>query len=385
MFETTASDSVANHYVNENLGTATAGTVIDADDRNIIQDELTAAVESSEQALDPTGVIRDQLARAMAILGGSASSSIDTGAVNAYVVNPVLTSMIKPGSYTFMDGFIITFDVNVVNTGASTLAYGGLSAKSITTRAGAAIAAAVMSETVWLIYNLASDRWEFLFSSVTAAGGVTAVAGEAGVISIGGTASIPEVGIFNLGIDTAKINTGAVTYAKMDTEAINTENIFNIAVDSSKLANNAVTESRILSGAVTTLKIGVGAVSENRLGTGAVTTTKLSNSATDALNVHKRVAKAWVNIFGPTGAVVNSFNVSSVSRTGTGTYTVNFTNSVPTDYSAVVSCGKDDVAGGLNWANVHNLQANSALIQTWDFTGGVPYDSELICLVIMAD
>lgn len=37
-------------------------------------------------------------------------------------------------------------------------------------------------------------------------------------------------------------------------------------------------------------------------------------------------AKAWVNWSGATGTINASYNVSSVTRSGTGSYVVNFTN-----------------------------------------------------------
>lgn len=65
MFETTALDSVANRYVDKHVPTSTPGTRLEADDRNIIQDELVNAIEDSGQTLDPTGVDRVQLSSAM--------------------------------------------------------------------------------------------------------------------------------------------------------------------------------------------------------------------------------------------------------------------------------------------------------------------------------
>lgn len=41
------------------------------------------------------------------------------------------------------------------------------------------------------------------------------------------------------------------------------------------------------------------------------------------------LCRAWVNFAGATGTISTSFNVSSVTRSGTGTYTVNFTNAFP--------------------------------------------------------
>ena len=40
-------------------------------------------------------------------------------------------------------------------------------------------------------------------------------------------------------------------------------------------------------------------------------------------------AKAWVNFNGTNGAIRGSYNVSSVTRNGTGDYTVNYTVAMP--------------------------------------------------------
>lgn len=49
------------------------------------------------------------------------------------------------------------------------------------------------------------------------------------------------------------------------------------------------------------------------------------------------LCRAWVNFNGVTTATIRaSFNVSSVTRNGTGDYTVNFTNAMPdANYSAI--------------------------------------------------
>jgi hypothetical protein len=65
-----------------------------------------------------------------------------------------------------------------------------------------------------------------------------------------------------------------------------------------------------------------------------LTTTTLSSTnlsdgtnSTSTTNAVRGSAKAWVNFDGVTTATIRSaYNVSSVTRTGTGTYTVNFTN-----------------------------------------------------------
>lgn len=48
------------------------------------------------------------------------------------------------------------------------------------------------------------------------------------------------------------------------------------------------------------------------------------------------IAKAWVNFYGVGTATVNaSFNISSVTRNGTGDYTINFTTAMPNANYAV--------------------------------------------------
>lgn len=49
------------------------------------------------------------------------------------------------------------------------------------------------------------------------------------------------------------------------------------------------------------------------------------------------IAKAWVNFNGSTAAINGSFNVSSITRNGTGDYTVNYTTAMPNSNYAI-SC-----------------------------------------------
>jgi hypothetical protein len=59
------------------------------------------------------------------------------------------------------------------------------------------------------------------------------------------------------------------------------------------------------------------------------------------------ICKAWVRFTGSTGAIIGSFNVSSVTRSGTGTYVVNFTTAMPNaNYSASGLASSPGVAAG---------------------------------------
>lgn len=68
----------------------------------------------------------------------------------------------------------------------------------------------------------------------------------------------------------------------------------------------------------------------------------------------KQVCKAWVNFNGNTspGTIRASYNVASVTKIGTGQYTVNFTNAMPdANYSVGVNTDYDGVGFGVNAKN----------------------------------
>ena len=70
------------------------------------------------------------------------------------------------------------------------------------------------------------------------------------------------------------------------------------------------------------------------------------------------IAKAWVNFAGASGTVNASFNVSSVTRSATGTYVVNFTTALAnTNFSTASSF----VLGAGNAAVIYE---NSAVART---------------------
>ena len=61
-------------------------------------------------------------------------------------------------------------------------------------------------------------------------------------------------------------------------------------------------------------------------------------------NAYSGIAKAWVNFAGATGTITGSFNVSSITRTSTGYYTVNLTTAMPSTAYAVCANGSPDAA-----------------------------------------
>jgi hypothetical protein len=68
-----------------------------------------------------------------------------------------------------------------------------------------------------------------------------------------------------------------------------------------------------------------------------ISTLKDSSGVLATQNGMTGIAKAWVNLVGSSGSINGSFNVSSVTRTGTGQYTVNFTTAMANaNYSVVL-------------------------------------------------
>ena len=66
------------------------------------------------------------------------------------------------------------------------------------------------------------------------------------------------------------------------------------------------------------------------------------------------LCRAWVNYNGVTPAISASFNVSSVTRNGTGDYTVNFSTAMTDANYATMTCGTLDVASSAAqyWAGI---------------------------------
>ena len=63
-------------------------------------------------------------------------------------------------------------------------------------------------------------------------------------------------------------------------------------------------------------------------------------SSTPVVTSASQLAKAWVNFAGASGTINGSFNVSSVTRNGTGDYTVNFTTVMPNTNYCYLGIGR---------------------------------------------
>jgi hypothetical protein len=82
-----------------------------------------------------------------------------------------------------------------------------------------------------------------------------------------------------------------------------------------------------------------GTLAADNLQNGAGVSTSMDNAIYGS-------AKAWVNFNGASGVIRGSYNVSSVTRTGTGLYTVTYTNAFTnTNYSTVIGQGSSGARG----------------------------------------
>jgi hypothetical protein len=75
----------------------------------------------------------------------------------------------------------------------------------------------------------------------------------------------------------------------------------------------------------------------------------VKNSSGTYVDVSRGLSKAWVRFFyvNPTLTIYGSFNVSSVTRNGTGDYTINFTTAMPSvNYATIGSAGDNSLIDG---------------------------------------
>lgn len=113
----------------------------------------------------------------------------DSGANNAYVANPAFGAPVA----AYYDGLGVCFKALASNTGASTLRVGGLAVKSITTEAGAALAAGNIrgGEYATAIYRASTDRFELVYMPECQPGSIRHYAGAglpAGFLDCNGAA-----------------------------------------------------------------------------------------------------------------------------------------------------------------------------------------------------
>jgi len=95
--------------------------------------------------------------------------------------------------------------------------------------------------------------------------------------------------------------------------------------------------------------------------------------------------RAWVNFDGTgTPSIRASGNVSSITRNGTGQYTVNFATALPDANYAVTTSGSQAQSGDhvVNDSSAGFMTTTSVRIATWTFNGGAANDTAHVYVAI---
>ena len=113
-----------------------------------------------------------------------------------------------------------------------------------------------------------------------------------------------------------------------------------------------------------------------------VGTTATQNGATGVV-YSKTTAKAWVTFTGFTGAILSSFNVSSVTRVSAGVYTVNFTSAMPNaNYSSFYMAQPTVTNAG---ADTFTINPTTTTVQLNHWEANVQRDSSYSCFVVFGN
>ena len=294
-----------------------------------------------------------------------------------------ITASYTPGISALSNGMTLYLRAalaNATTTPTFTPNSGVITAKNIVKGAGSALAVgdiAGAGHWVELQYDLTLDKWVLLnpATGVSVASGLAAltvqiftttgtlpgsvVAGTAVINSASATTqTLMAASSVQAGkrIEFLNINTGVGTVSRAGADTISVN-------------NSTVTSLALGNGETLTLE------SNGTNGWYAV-----SGSAQLAYAATPVTAKAWVNFNGVTTATIRaSYNVSSVTRNGTGDYTVNFSSALAdANYSAVVGFTPDMMFSGTPAARVTFIQtqlaASARVICGFQAgTGGVGY------------
>jgi hypothetical protein len=103
-------------------------------------------------------------------------------------------------------------------------------------------------------------------------------------------------------------------------------------------------------------------------GTLVIGTLSDGTNSTSATNAITGSSKAWVNYNGVATTIRASYNVSSVTRNGTGDYTVNFTNAFVDANYVTVATGCDALGGAGGQIKVATTGGYNGTLLTYSTT-----------------
>jgi hypothetical protein len=116
----------------------------------------------------------------------------------------------------------------------------------------------------------------------------------------------------------------------------------------------------------------------------------LSNGSvsTSTANCIRGSSRAWVNFVTASGSINGSYNVSSVTRIGTGQYTVNFASPMAnSNYVVTVGYSLRGIGNGANSAASYvGFDANTISLQQCliSQSSGTAYDQGNMCVAVFS-
>ena len=110
-------------------------------------------------------------------------------------------------------------------------------------------------------------------------------------------------------------------------------------------------------------------------------------NASTSEQINQGRAKAWVNFNGTgTVSIRDNFNVSSITDSGTGVYTANFSSAMSNnDYASVVSTGNNDKGRYGIMIDSDDKTTSACKIFGFQTSTGSSLDSEEVSLAIFGD
>jgi hypothetical protein len=159
-------------------------------------------------------------------------------------------------------------------------------------------------------------------------------------------------------ISTAKIADNAITAAKISDLSITAAKIADGAVDTVKIPDNAVITAKIPDSAITTSKVATAGITTAKIADAAITPEKLTGGQTGSAPIYgirafvvfdaTRNSSGVADALNTARFIISSGNVSSVTKTATGSFTIAFTTALPNAnygyFGNSVDQGSDDIS-----------------------------------------
>lgn len=106
-----------------------------------------------------------------------------------------------------------------------------------------------------------------------------------------------------------------------------------------------------------------------------------TGNSTSTTSVIKGSAKAWVNFTGSSATNNGSFNISSLTRTTTGSYVINFTTAMPNSNYVIVTGANPITTATAFSITSFNTSTTQATVIIYGGTGGTLQDANVYVAV----